>query len=732
MDIREMDVDDEDSRETHEELPVIRDINEVGRRTMDAFLRRLKGNVNSGLVAHALQSYEHSFKRRASRAALGVVGRVELSGGQILRFHGPCELAEEMQGLVLYAARGEVLDKHGNVSCEAERVPLVWLPLMREDEPEGCVQVVGRAKEPIYGGGGRWGTSAGGTGAGPGRRSAWTPSQTSARGQNIADRADRVIVSRERDSAPNRVVVRAGMGEGGGSSSSGIRASVSIRSEDVGDAAAPCDVDGRPPRMVAHVRVEEPKAAFAGLLVRLPGFAPGGASKSYDDSGIPLGVVLKALLFGTSVSVRGLFGLEEGQSALGRAVRIALAATLAEADLADAARARTWLMGCRIPPKKAAASAEAGDGDGEGDGEGDREGDGGGDVGPPTEASVEGALEAVVRAFPHLRRRRMPPLAGEQEEDEEENDKEEALARVARFLAYMALRLATGKADDRDAVEAKRVHAPGDLLLDLLRQALAAAVREFKSRRGGTKSPHDLLRGYIYEEASEVVRTALWKGTWPGAWPATDPCKDVAQRLISDNRISEISHVRRVQSTLLDSADGGGSGGCRVLGPRLVAVGSYGRYCPSESPDGADVGLKKYLATGAAVSTRAPLVHRMFVDVVLAPVVQVGEDAGMFGDLRSMASLGTTPCRVFVDGDFLGKLFYSLMCPPPFGRGAPQEIKSLIKIVHPRSGTSPLGGCVPTSPGMDAWGCLGMPGMPGRRPPGTARDCQGPPGTVGF
>ena len=85
-----------------------------------------------------------------------------------------------------------------------------------------------------------------------------------------------------------------------------------------------------------------------------------------------------------------------------------------------------------------------------------------------------------------------------------------------------------------------------------------------------------------------------FKNCW-GLKNSTSKCKEgVVQDLNRLNYLGYVSHIRRVNTTLSKSA--------KVRAPHSLHASSFGIMCPNETPDGANVGLRKNISILAKVT----------------------------------------------------------------------------------------------------------------------------------
>lgn len=174
------------------------------------------------------------------------------------------------------------------------------------------------------------------------------------------------------------------------------------------------------------------------------------------------------------------------------------------------------------------------------------------------------------------------------------------------YLGYMVQRLMRSylKIDaisDRDSYQSKRVDSCGPLIGNLLSQSLVRLSREMK-----TNIQKEISTGLwnINSDCSEIINdiniskiiksnfieTILKGAMATGNWGLKNNInrQGVSQVLDRLTYMSTISHLRRV-ATPIDSSG-------KLIPPRKLHNSSWGYICPSETPEGASVGIVKNLS----------------------------------------------------------------------------------------------------------------------------------------
>ncbi|NPE26435.1 DNA-directed RNA polymerase subunit B'' [Methanococcoides sp. SA1] len=179
---------------------------------------------------------------------------------------------------------------------------------------------------------------------------------------------------------------------------------------------------------------------------------------------------------------------------------------------------------------------------------------------------------------------------------------------------------------DKDHYANKRVRLSGDLLSDLFRVNINILLREVQHtlqktvKRRKFYSIKTIAKSTLF---THRVESAIATGSWIGER------KGVTQNIDKNNSFAIMSQLQRVTSTLPGEQEN--------LAARTVHPTHYGRFCPIETPEGTEIGLRKNLALLARVSTRTTMEHD--------EVMKVLNDIGMKeeGDMD-----------VFYNGRFVG------------------------------------------------------------------------------
>ncbi len=147
------------------------------------------------------------------------------------------------------------------------------------------------------------------------------------------------------------------------------------------------------------------------------------------------------------------------------------------------------------------------------------------------------------------------------------------------------------KVDDKDHYMNKRIKMSGDLLADLFRMNLKVLIGDIMYnfqrivKRGKFPSIKVIIRDKLL---TSRIYSAMATGNWVGGR------KGVSQRIQRLNYLNTLSHLQRVVSPLNSSQEN--------FQARELHATHLGRLCPSETPEGTNIGLRKNLAMLARVS----------------------------------------------------------------------------------------------------------------------------------
>jgi len=149
---------------------------------------------------------------------------------------------------------------------------------------------------------------------------------------------------------------------------------------------------------------------------------------------------------------------------------------------------------------------------------------------------------------------------------------------------------------EKDHYANKRVRLSGDLLTDLFRVNLNILIRDIKYslqktlKRRRFYSLKTIAKSTLF---THRIKSAIATGSWIGNR------KGVTQNMDKTNYLSILSQLQKVSSTL--------AGEQTNFLARTIHPTQYGRFCPIETPEGTEIGLRKNLAIMSKISTTSEI-----------------------------------------------------------------------------------------------------------------------------
>ncbi len=177
--------------------------------------------------------------------------------------------------------------------------------------------------------------------------------------------------------------------------------------------------------------------------------------------------------------------------------------------------------------------------------------------------------------------------------------KEDRLAKAQNLCKmlkkYIIVAREEAPLDDKDHYMNKRIKMSGDLLADLFRMNLKVLIGDLLYnfqrivKRGKFPSIKVIIRDKLL---TSRIYSAMATGNWVGGR------KGVSQRIQRLNFLNTLSHLQRVVSPLSASQEN--------FEARELHATHLGRLCPSETPEGTNIGLRKNFSMLATVSKDLP------------------------------------------------------------------------------------------------------------------------------
>jgi DNA-directed RNA polymerase subunit B len=169
---------------------------------------------------------------------------------------------------------------------------------------------------------------------------------------------------------------------------------------------------------------------------------------------------------------------------------------------------------------------------------------------------------------------------------------EKALTMCKLIRLYLRAKEDKNLRTDKDHYANKRIKLSGDLMADLFRVNMGIFVRDIQyslqkiAKRKKFYSIKTLAKSTLF---SHRIESAIATGSWIGERSG------VTQNMDKTNYLAMLSQLQRVSSMLPGEQE---NFMARTLHPT-----HYGRFCPTETPEGTEIGLRKNLAILAKIST---------------------------------------------------------------------------------------------------------------------------------
>jgi len=178
-------------------------------------------------------------------------------------------------------------------------------------------------------------------------------------------------------------------------------------------------------------------------------------------------------------------------------------------------------------------------------------------------------------------------------------DKDNRLAKAYNLCKmikkYIIVSRGEASTDDKDHYMNKRIKMSGDLLADLFRMNLKVLIGDllYNFQRIVKRGKFPSIKVIIREKLlTSRIYSAMATGNWVGGR------KGVSQRIQRLNFLNTLSHLQRVVSPLSASQEN--------FEARELHATHLGRLCPSETPEGTNIGLRKNFSMMATVSKDIP------------------------------------------------------------------------------------------------------------------------------
>ena len=180
---------------------------------------------------------------------------------------------------------------------------------------------------------------------------------------------------------------------------------------------------------------------------------------------------------------------------------------------------------------------------------------------------------------------------------------EKALTLCKLLKQYLSAKYDKKIRTDKDHYANKRIKLSGDLLSDLFRVNMNILVKDITytlqkiTKRKKFYAIKTIAKSTLF---THRVESAIATGSWIGERTG------VTQNMQKNNYLDMLSHLQRVSSMLPGEQE---NFMARTLHPT-----HYGRFCPTETPEGTEIGLRKNLCILSRVSTAVDFDEKKVVE----------------------------------------------------------------------------------------------------------------------
>ncbi|PXY71249.1 DNA-directed RNA polymerase subunit B [Candidatus Parvarchaeota archaeon] len=179
---------------------------------------------------------------------------------------------------------------------------------------------------------------------------------------------------------------------------------------------------------------------------------------------------------------------------------------------------------------------------------------------------------------------------------------EKAITLCKRVKEFLSAKYDKSIRTDKDHYANKRIKLSGDLMAELFRVHMNILVKDIQyslqkiTKRKKFYSIKTIAKSTLFTHRIEsAVATGSWIGERAG----------VTQNMDKTNYLSILSQLQRVSSMLPGEQE---NFKARTLHPT-----HYGRFCPTETPEGTEIGLRKNLALLSIISTPLKFEEEEFI-----------------------------------------------------------------------------------------------------------------------
>jgi len=207
-------------------------------------------------------------------------------------------------------------------------------------------------------------------------------------------------------------------------------------------------------------------------------------------------------------------------------------------------------------------------------------------------------------------------------------------------------RLGIIKETDRDSYSLKRIDTAGTLLLELYRELWSIFQRNVSLKIDNDFKFHfkdfgNDIKNLINDDNSKKVFNPKWLDNIVKSFGSVfgtglSGRQGIVQDLNRNAMLGTLSHTRRILNPLPP--------GSKSLGPRKLHNSQYGFVCPTESPDGGNVGIINHLS----------IVSKISFNVSESNIYDALTDVGLISLNDTVSNDIYSSCKVFLNGKWIG------------------------------------------------------------------------------
>ena len=220
-----------------------------------------------------------------------------------------------------------------------------------------------------------------------------------------------------------------------------------------------------------------------------------------------------------------------------------------------------------------------------------------------------------------------------------------------QFLAYSVRKLLLThigviNETDRDSYTFKRIDLPGSLLLELFRELWGSFLKnmslkidsnyKFNFEKYG-KNIYNIINDSNLETVfSSAIINNIHKSFGSIFGTGISGRQGIVQDLNRNSMLGTLSHIRRLSNPI--------PSGSKTLGPRKLHNSQWGFVCPTESPDGGNVGIINHLTIISSVSfsISSKGIYEALIDNDMILLDNI-----IYNDLYEY-------CKIFLNGKWIG------------------------------------------------------------------------------